>query len=1015
MPAIAAVAAASSFWAAASVSAVRLGPPSLVGDLAVTPVQAGSEPSPFPQAKDAGDLGYFGANDGLHGQELWRTDGAAPGTYPLSDLCPGACGSSPVPVARVGDRLFFETRGWGENKVRPALWATDGTREGTRLLLRGSVSYGVAFRGELWFARDGSLWRSDGTAAGTRPMVEVCGEGCGAGPLDLTVVGDQLFFSAVDPDLGMELWASDGTAAGTGLVADACPGPCHGDPLTLTPFGDRLVFLASDGVHGYELWVSDGTAAGTSMVVDLAPGPAGPDVIELQAFDGRLYFVVHHFFPPAPPELWRTDGTEAGTEPVPAVVPQGASTVHLGPVLARGDRLLILASGGGTVGLHAYDRTTRTRRLLASGSRLAQSRVKSGGRIGENLLFLAAGAPSGRLTLWRTDGTPEGTAVLREFDLGGALVQPMTLAPVAGGETLLFAGPDGLGGHEPWITDGTAAGTALLEEIRPPRASSDPREVTRRHGGWVYFVADGEAGDGALWRAPASSGRLELVDARRPWGRLVAAGSRLFAISADRTVVARVEDDGAGVRILAEPRSLVNEPTAVGDRLFFGTEGEGQELWVSDGTEEGTRLVIDLDPSWTDGCHLPVECGADVSVFPEGLLAAGEALYFFAPPPSFRGSLAPGLWRSDGTADGTVPLTEERFIPLGAAAVGERLVFTVHSLGGEFRLLWASDGTPEGTGPLHAASAGPEIDLIGGPLAAGEGVLYLVLSGPDGTSELWATDGTPTGTRGITALETRGVGVGSVGEAKVTGEGRLFFAAEHPLLGEELWTSDGTAEGTGPVADLAAGPESSRPTSLTPFQKGVLFAAAGDGAGYELWASDGSAGGTRRLTDLHPGPGASDPSGITVSPEALLFAADDGEAGRELWRATILGSPLPPPEPPTPEGPPIVSQALPGFRFWVRISAGADERRGAPLTSCFPETVCIAGAVPDRAEVLLRIVGPKPNGRLWPSLVKLSTSRVEVWIEQVDTGLLRYYVLEGAGPGSSELPGRFDRTGFPPV
>jgi len=59
-------------------------------------------------------------------------------------------------------------------------------------------------------------------------------------------------------------------------------------------------------------------------------------------------------------------------------------------------------------------------------------------------------------------------------------------------------------------------------------------------------------------------------------------------------------------------------------------------------------------------------------------------------------------------------------------------------------------------------------------------------------------------------------------------------------------------------------------------------------------------------------------------------------------------------------------------------------------------------------------VGPKPNGRLWPTLVKFSTSRIEVWIEQLATGELRYYELRGARPGFDELPGLFDRHGFEP-
>lgn len=71
-------------------------------------------------------------------------------------------------------------------------------------------------------------------------------------------------------------------------------------------------------------------------------------------------------------------------------------------------------------------------------------------------------------------------------------------------------------------------------------------------------------------------------------------------------------------------------------------------------------------------------------------------------------------------------------------------------------------------------------------------------------------------------------------------------------------------------------------------------------------------------------------------------------------------------------------------------------------------------ADPGRAEVFVRVVGPKPNGRLWPTLVKFTTSTVEVWLRQQRTGEVRYYRLEGASPGVDELPGLFDRVGFAP-
>lgn len=116
-----------------------------------------------------------------------------------------------------------------------------------------------------------------------------------------------------------------------------------------------------------------------------------------------------------------------------------------------------------------------------------------------------------------------------------------------------------------------------------------------------------------------------------------------------------------------------------------------------------------------------------------------------------------------------------------------------------------------------------------------------------------------------------------------------------------------------------------------------------------------------------------------------------------------------------PAEPPLTTAELPGFRFWVSFGDPAVSTwwgAGEPL--CMPETLCVSGALPGRTEVLLRIVGPKPNGYLWPTLVKLSTARVEIWIEQVSTGAARCYVLEGAAPGSDELGGLFDRTGFLP-
>lgn len=119
------------------------------------------------------------------------------------------------------------------------------------------------------------------------------------------------------------------------------------------------------------------------------------------------------------------------------------------------------------------------------------------------------------------------------------------------------------------------------------------------------------------------------------------------------------------------------------------------------------------------------------------------------------------------------------------------------------------------------------------------------------------------------------------------------------------------------------------------------------------------------------------------------------------------------PEPP--EGDWLVSPEAPGFQFKVRITSGPGQtvptRQESP---CSAETVCVSGAIPGRTEVLLRVVGPRPNGYLWPVLAKLSPSQVEVWIAQRSTGFINYYVLPGASPGHDTLSGLFDRYGFLP-
>jgi hypothetical protein len=120
-------------------------------------------------------------------------------------------------------------------------------------------------------------------------------------------------------------------------------------------------------------------------------------------------------------------------------------------------------------------------------------------------------------------------------------------------------------------------------------------------------------------------------------------------------------------------------------------------------------------------------------------------------------------------------------------------------------------------------------------------------------------------------------------------------------------------------------------------------------------------------------------------------------------------SPLPP------SGAWVTTPELPGYQFQVRITPnGASSIAGTPVADCPSETLCMAGAVPTRSEVLVRIVGPKPNGYLWPNVIRFTTSRVEVWIEKTTGAISNYYELDALPTDSDILTGVVDRFGFLP-
>ena len=121
---------------------------------------------------------YFAANDGVHGSELWKSDGTINGTSLVKDLQPGKSGSTPTGFNVIDGHVLF----FAEIDTSWYLFTTDGTAAGTTALVTvqsNDAWHGVALSsqyqivsGKLIFTtagggNDADVWDSDGTQQGT--------------------------------------------------------------------------------------------------------------------------------------------------------------------------------------------------------------------------------------------------------------------------------------------------------------------------------------------------------------------------------------------------------------------------------------------------------------------------------------------------------------------------------------------------------------------------------------------------------------------------------------------------------------------------------------------------------------------------------------------------------------------------------------------------------------------------------------------------------------------------------
>lgn len=435
------------------------------------------------------------------------------------------------------------------------------------------------------------------------------------------------------------------------------------------------------------------------------------------------------------------------------------------------------------------------------------------------------------------------------------------------GDKLIFNATGSGVGKEPHISDGTITNTKILLDIFASSNSSSAQYFTEFSTGgqtYAYYFANDGTNSGALYRTNMANGTTEFVVNVNPVGSASStpgAGNGEFLVNVNGTLFFAGQDpvgrqelfksDGTsggttlvkdinttsvgGFTIPSNPENLTN----INGTLFFTADADfdgganpvNRELWVSDGTNAGTKMVLDINPGGSSN--------------PSNLVEKDGLCYFLADD-----GTGTALWRSDGTAGNTTKIATPAGTTVdanGGLINSNNILFFAANNAAVGTELWSSDGSTvslvKDIFPGTASSNPTNFADVGG-------TCYFSAIGETTGAELWKSNNTGPGTVLVKDIQTGSFGSSPRNLTAVRGLVNgvtttiLYFTAFRADIGEELFKSNGTDAGTVLVKDInpTSGANAAKISGLTavrvkPDKDGLFFAAYDNdqNIGTELW------------------------------------------------------------------------------------------------------------------------------------------------------------------------------------
>jgi ELWxxDGT repeat protein len=682
----------------------------------------------------------------------------------------------------------------------------------------------------------------------------------------------------------------------------------NGAPLPPTALGDKVIFSVNTKDFGYEPWVSDGTESGTFMLKDINAGTSSSidsdyGLTNSVQVDSILFFLVYENYST---RLWRTNGTSSGTYRVTNLMCRSYSDLSMNIGFFKG--FIYIAAIKPSVNylqdnLYKINPLTLEVTLVKE---LSESSEIGGLTVFDNEFYFSAKLNSTGWELWRSNGTTDSTYMVKDIAPGVASSSEIIYSDKGKCKNKVFFsvidtvinffGNPSPGPPSLWKTDGTPQGTVKVMRRLNNRLYAYPTPsnfITINDK--MYFTALNSSGYNHLWCYVSDRDTVLSISSVSTCRAAVRVGDKIQFYTSNgifevNPISNSVRTIDANITISSPDRCNKShriKKQVLGTSFYFSatrTPYSDYELWVSNST--GINRVFNISKG---------KPGKDLrSSLPYGIVTTNNKVFFYAND----GIHGRELWVSDGAVNGETKLTKNTEITPESGSAPDQFLVSEKNLyfrasstspvsndpdykdiyrynidSDSLNILFESDSQTGDLTPIttfknrlifstNSSKSYYENASTGGsqqlatyfnkndifPIHAQcNGELIIAGTNTSNWSEyLYKFDTTGT----LKLITDKATSISSMIEMN----GIVYFKARHrysPDLGIELWRTDGTSSGTFMVKDILPGYDSGLRLN-TFFRAGnyIYFVGVNQYNQSELWRSDGTGQGTVMIAYL---------------------------------------------------------------------------------------------------------------------------------------------------------------------